>query len=116
TETKNNTAQIEFGLTKDKFRLPFKVQGRTVTLQNDLTLSVAFSLRDTKTIQRKINEDPEPTAGSTNFQLRPTLNYKYNKKLDLTAYFERTINSQRVGTVPERRTSAFGFQVRFRLD
>ncbi len=115
TETKNNTLTVDFGFTKDKLRIPFKIQGRTVTLKNDLTLRVGFSLRDTKTIQRRIDDDPEPTSGSTNFQLRPTLNYKYNEKLDLTAYFERTINNQRVGTVPERRTSAFGFQVRFSL-
>ncbi|MGB3469118.1 MAG: cell surface protein SprA, partial [Cyclobacteriaceae bacterium] len=115
TETKNNAITVDFGVTKDKFRLPFKVQGRTVTLENDLTFRVALSLRDTKTIQRKINEEAEPTSGSTNFQFKPTLNYKYNKKLDVTAYFERTINSQRVGTVPERRTSAFGFQIRFSL-
>lgn len=116
TETKNNTISVDFGVTKDKFRIPFKIQGRTVTLDNDLTLRMTFSLRDTKTIQRKINEEAEPTNGSTNFQFRPTLNYKYNEKLEVTAYFERTINSQRVGTVPERRTSAFGFQIRFRLD
>jgi len=115
TETKNNTFTLDFGLTKDKFRIPFKIQGRTVTLDNDLTLRVAFSRRDSKTVQRRIGEDPEPTSGSTNYQLRPTLNYKYSSKLDLTAYFERTINNQRVGTVPERRTSAFGFQVRFSL-
>ena len=114
TETTNKDFSFDFGYTKDNLKLPFKVQGRTITIENDVTFRLNLTYRDSKTVQRKINDEDKVTNGNENFQMRPQIAYKINNQLDLTAYFERSITNPRVGSF-RRATTAFGFQLRFNL-
>lgn len=95
--------------------MPFKAQGRTVILKNDLTFRMALTVSDTKTIQRKLEEEGTVTNGNINFQLRPNIIYALNDKLSIQAYFERTINTPAISSSYPRATTRFGFQVRFNL-
>jgi cell surface protein SprA len=115
TELKSNDIAFEFGFTKANMKLPFKAQGRVITLENDLTFKLNFTLRDTQTVQRKIDEVSTVTAGNVNFQLRPQVSYVLNDRLNLNIYFERNINTPRVTSSYPRSTTAFGAQVRFSL-
>jgi cell surface protein SprA len=115
TELSSNDLAVAFGFTKANMKLPFKVDGAVVTLKNDLTFKFNFTLRDTKTIQRKIDEIHTVTAGNVNFQLRPQLGYVLNERLNLNLYFERNINTPRVTSSFPRSTTQFGVQVRFSL-
>jgi len=124
TELKSSDFTFSFGFTKAGMKLPFKAQGETIVLDNDLTFKADLSIRDTRTLQRKIVEvdslgqlrsDNIVTSGNVNFQLRPTLSYVLNERLNLSCYFERTINEPRISSSYPRRASAFGFQVRFSL-
>ena len=111
SETKNNEISLDLGYTKDKLKLPWRVRGRTITIQNDVTFRLNMSLRDARTIQRTIEGENTITNGNTNFQMRPTVSYKLNEQLDITMYFERTLTNPRVGSF-RRTTTAFGFQTR----
>jgi cell surface protein SprA len=115
TELSSNDLAVAFGFTKANMKLPFKVDGAIVTLKNDMTFKFNFTLRDTKTIQRKIEEVHTVTAGNVNFQLRPQLGYVLNERLNLNLYFERNINTPRVTSSFPRSTTQFGVQVRFSL-
>ncbi|MFW5759396.1 MAG: cell surface protein SprA, partial [Cyclobacteriaceae bacterium] len=124
TELNNSDFAFSFGFTKANMKLPFKVQGETIVLENDLTFKADFTIRDTRTLQRKIVESdtiPEPTtksditSGNLNIVFRPTVNYVLNQRLNLTFYIERNINEPRITNSFARRTSAFGVQVRFSL-
>ena len=114
TETTNNDVTVDFGYTKTGFKLPWRVRGRTIVLENDVTFRVAASVRDSKTIQRKINDTDVITNGNRTFQLRPQMSYKINNQLDLTMYFERNTNNPKVGSF-KRKTTSFGVQLRFGL-
>ncbi|MGB0525389.1 MAG: hypothetical protein ACPGJS_20610, partial [Flammeovirgaceae bacterium] len=85
------------------------------TLKNDLTFRMAFTLQDSKTVQRKISDAPIVTNGTTNLRFRPTVNYEINKRTQFQWYFERTITAPRVSNSFKRTTTAFGFQLRFNL-
>ena len=124
TELNNSDFAFSFGFTKANLKLPFKVQGETVVLENELTFKADFTIRDTRTLQRKIVESdtiPEPftkneiTSGNLNIVFRPTVSYVLNQRLNLTFYIERNINEPRITNSFARRTSAFGVQVRFSL-
>ncbi len=125
TELKSHDMTFSFGFTKAKMKLPFKVDGETLVLNNDVTFKCDFTIRNTRTIQRKLVEtdslgsdvrsDNIITSGNINFQLRPTLSYVLNERLNLTAYFERNINEPLISSSFPRRTTAFGIQVRFSL-
>jgi cell surface protein SprA len=115
TELSSSDLSVAFGFTKANMKLPFKVQGAVITLKNDLTFKFNFTLRDTKTIQRKIDEVHTVTAGNVNFQLRPQLGYVLSERLNLNLYFERNINTPRITSSYPRSTTQFGIQVRFSL-
>ncbi len=115
TETNNNDFTVDFGYTKTGFKLPWRFQGRTITLENDMSFRVAASVRDSRTVQRKINDEDVITNGSRTFQMRPTFTYKLNDQLDLSVYFERNVTDPKVLSSFRRSTSAFGVQLRFGL-
>ncbi|MGK7392989.1 MAG: cell surface protein SprA [Candidatus Cyclobacteriaceae bacterium M3_2C_046] len=124
TELNSNDISFQFGFTKANLRLPFKVEGETIVLENDLTFKLDFTIRDTQTIQRSLAEpdstgqavtDNKITSGNINFQLRPTINYVLNQRLNMSLYFERNINEPKITNSFPRRTTAFGVQIRFSL-
>lgn len=115
TETTNNDITLDVGYSKVGFKLPWKFQGRTITLENDLTMRVAASVRDSKTIQRKINDNSTVTNGNLTWQVRPTVTYKINSQLDFTFYMERNVTDPKVLSSYKRATTAFGVQLRFGL-
>ncbi|MEH0156057.1 cell surface protein SprA [Limibacter armeniacum] len=115
SELRNNDFVVDLGYTKAGMKLPFRAQGRTVLLKNDVTFRMAFTIRDTETFQRIIDEPDVITAGNWNFQLKPTVNYVLNDRANLQLYFERTINEPKVSTAFRRTTTAFGFQLRYDL-
>jgi cell surface protein SprA len=115
TEIQRNDISFDYGVTKKGWKFPFKIQGRTVTMKNDMDFRITFTIRDDKTIQRKIDDVTTVTAGNVNYQVRPTVSYVANEKLRLTMYFERNINQPRVSNSFPRATTAFGIQVRFSL-
>ena len=114
TETSGNDVTMDLGFTKSDFKLPFKVRGRTITLENDVTFRMAVTVRDTQTIQRKLEGENKITNGNTNFQFRPAFTYKLNNSLDLTGYFERSVNEPKVSSF-KTSTTGFGVQLRFSL-
>jgi cell surface protein SprA len=114
TETTSNDVTLDFGYSQEEFKVPFKIKGRTVTLENAITLRVSLTLRDAETIQRKLDGQSTITNGNTNFQFRPSLTYKLNDQLDLTMYFERSVTEPKVSSF-KTATTAFGTQLRFSL-
>jgi len=115
TELNSRDFSFDLGYTKDNMRVPFRVKGRVVSLQNDITFRVNVTVRDTKTIQHRIDEGSTITNGNINFQLRPNISYVLNQRLNLQIYFERNINEPRVSNSFRRSTTTFGVQVRFSL-
>ncbi|GAB4239187.1 MAG: cell surface protein SprA [Ekhidna sp.] len=115
TETTNNDVTLDFGYSKVGFKLPWRWQGRTITLKNDITFRVAGSIRDSKTVQRKIFDESIITNGNRSYQLRPTVTYKINNQLDFTFYMERNVTNPKVLSSFKRATTAFGIQLRFGL-
>ncbi|BDD02769.1 T9SS outer membrane translocon Sov/SprA [Aureibacter tunicatorum] len=121
-EMNSNDISFDFGYTKAGLKLPFKFGGRTVVLDNDLTLRMKFTVRDTQSVQRRIKEgegesveEDVITSGNVNYQVRPTLSYLVNQRLNLQMYYEHTINEPKVSQQFKRTTSSFGVQVRFSL-
>uniref|UniRef100_UPI0040495E75 T9SS outer membrane translocon Sov/SprA n=1 Tax=Fulvivirga sp. TaxID=1931237 RepID=UPI0040495E75 len=115
TEQKSNDIVFEMGFTKAGMKMPWKSQGRVVTLKNDLTFRFNFTIRDTKTVQRRIEEINTLTEGNLNIQIRPNISYVLNEKLNLQFYFERNITDPKISTSFPRATTRLGFQVRFSL-
>lgn len=120
TEVSSNDFVFGFGYTTKNFKMPFRVKGEKLVLPNNLTFKTDVSVRDTKTVQRTLDSEEqeglnEVTAGNLNFQLRPNINYEYNKRLNIQLFFERSINNPKVSTSFKRTSTRFGIKLRFSL-
>lgn len=115
TEQKTSDFTLTFQYTKAGVKVPFKIQGGQKVLKNDLQMRLDTKVANTIQVQRKIGQDATVTNGNLNLQIRPTLNYVINQNLNLTIYFERTINDPQVTTAFRRTSTAFGGQLRFNL-
>lgn len=115
TEQRSNDFGFDIGYIKSGMRIPFKIQGKETILKNDLTMRMGLKVVDTRQVQRKIEEGSTVTNGNLNIQFRPTIGYVINQNLNLTIYFDRTINDPRVTTAYKRASTSFGGQLRFNL-
>lgn len=115
TELNSKDISLELGFTKNNMKLPFKVEGRSVVLKNDLTFRLNATVGNTKTIQRKIAEGSQITNGNLNIQFRPNISYTVNQKLTVQAYFERNRNEPLISISAPRSVTRFGVQIRFSL-
>jgi cell surface protein SprA len=115
TELSGKDWSFEVGFTKNNMKLPFKDQGRTITLKNDITFLMNISLSNTQTIQRKIAEESVITNGNINFQFRPNIRYVVNQKLQITAYAEHSTNEPLVTNSYPRSNTRVGFKILFNL-
>lgn len=114
-ELTNKDLTASVGFTKQNFRIPFRINGAYKKLKNDLTFSMNLTLRDTRTIQRKLDAEQIITAGNVNFQLRPQVSYIVSRRLNLNFYFDRTFNDPLVSNSFRRATTSGGVQLKFNL-
>ncbi|HRG80692.1 MAG TPA: cell surface protein SprA, partial [Cyclobacteriaceae bacterium] len=115
TELTSKDWSVDLGYTKNNMKLPFKSQGRVITLKNDITFQLNMSVTNNRTIQRKIDEVNTVTNGNINFQLRPNVSYLVNQKLRVQAYVERSVNEPLVTNSYKRSTTRVGVKVLFNL-
>lgn len=115
TELNSKDWSVELGYTKNNFKLPWKSQGRVLTIKNDITFRLNMSITNNRTIQRKIEEVNTITNGNINFQLRPNINYVVNQKLNIQFYVDRNVNEPLVTNSYRRSTTRVGFKVLFNL-
>lgn len=114
-ELSNKDLTIAVGFTKANMLVPFRVRGKRVRLPNDFRFNCTLTIRDTRTLQRKLDEETVVTAGSTNFQFRPQASYNVNKRLSVTAYFDKMMNNPLISNAYYRSTTSGGIQVKFSL-
>ncbi|TDN37799.1 cell surface protein SprA [Hymenobacter sp. UV11] len=142
TELHTTELIIGLGYAATGLKLPFRVGGEQRTLKNNLTARLDLSIRDNATIQRSIlnSVDPVPAAvgtggvlstaavagdpgiatsqitnGSLQVQLRPTIDYLLNARLNLQFYFTQTITQPRVSNAFRNATTEGGIQLRYSL-
>ncbi|GAB1444851.1 cell surface protein SprA [Flammeovirgaceae bacterium] len=115
TELNSKDWSVELGYTKNNLKLPWKSEGRVLTIKNDITFRLNMSITNNQTIQRKIEEVNTITNGNINFQLRPNVNYVVNQKLNIQFYVDRNVNEPLVSNSYRRSTTRVGFKILFNL-
>jgi cell surface protein SprA len=126
TELYTQEYVVGFGYVTNGLKLPF---GDRV-LNNELTARLDLSVRDNTTTQRTILDvvDPTPgqagdvgrassanTNGNLQVQLRPTIDYVLNQRLNLQFFFTRNISQPRVENAFRTSSTEGGIQLRYSL-
>jgi len=115
TEVNSKDWSIEIGFIKNNMRLPFKENGRTITMKNDINFRLNLSVTDNRTIQRKIDDVSTITNGNINIQIRPNVSYAVNNKLNIQLYVDRNVNEPLVTNSYLRATTRVGAKILFNL-
>nr|WP_233169290.1 cell surface protein SprA [Hymenobacter sp. BT523] len=137
TELSTTEFIIGFGYATNSLKLPFKVGGEQRVLKNQLTARLDLSIRDNITVQRSIIDTYDPvntqgpggtalpaslgrasstiTNGSKTLQLRPTIDYLLNTRLNLQLYYSQTVTTPRISNAFRNSTSEGGIQLRYSL-
>ena len=115
TEIKGSEMKVGTGYTWKKLQLPIKIAGKALEPSN-LRMRLDVSVRDNKTITRKIIENQnQATAGQRAVTIQFSGDYNLTKQLMLRIYFDRRVNTPFVSTsFPTANTNA-GFALRFQL-
>tara|TARA_B100000035_G_scaffold82447_1_gene69099 strand:+ start:39481 stop:46905 length:7425 start_codon:yes stop_codon:yes gene_type:complete len=115
TEIKGSEIKFGSGYTWRKLSFPIKISGKTLD-PSDLRMRLDVSVRDNKTITRKIIENQnQATAGQRAVSIQFSGDYNLTKQLMLRIYFDRRVNTPFVSTsFPTANTNA-GFALRFQL-
>jgi cell surface protein SprA len=116
---------VGVGYTTNKFRVPFKINGEYKTLKNDLNARLDLTIRDNETILRSIildednnNEEKSRNAvtnGTLQMQLKPTVDYTLNQRLNIQFYFTRVVSNPKVLNAFKNTVSEGGIQLRYSL-
>ena len=114
-ELSNKDLSFGLGVTRANMLIPFKVGGKRVRLPNDLKIEARLTVRDTRTVQRKLDAETIITQGFTSFQFRPQASYNVNKKLSINVYYDKNFNNPLVSNQFYQSTDRAGVQVRFSL-
>ncbi|WP_345110177.1 cell surface protein SprA [Hymenobacter algoricola] len=130
TELHTEEMVIGFGYATNRLKIPFRIGGEQKILRNELTARLDLSIRDNYTIQRSIEGSVDPslsttgsvgrpsgliTNGTRQMQLRPTIDYVLNQRLNLQFFFTRTVNSPRVQNSFKNSATEGGIQLRYSL-
>ncbi len=122
---------IGLGYITNRFKLPFKTRGVRKTLTNDLTMRLDLTIRDNETVQRTIVQQRDTTNGqnivlseasqnqTTNgtrqIQLKPTIDYVLNQRLNLQIYFTRLVSAPKISSSFRNVVTTAGLQLRYNL-
>ena len=130
TELYTKEIVVGFGYATNSLKLPFRVGGEQRVLKNNLTARLDLSIRDNISVQRSILDSTDPTAtdpgftgrplgqvtnGSKTLQLRPTIDYLLNTRLNLQLYYSQTVTTPRISNAFRNTATEGGILLRYSL-
>jgi cell surface protein SprA len=115
TEVNAKDWSLEVGFIKNNMKMPWKSQGRVITLKNEINFRLNISVTNNQTIQRKIDEVNTITNGNINIQIRPNVSYTVNSKLNVQFYVDSNVNEPLVSNSFPRSTTRVGAKILFNL-
>ncbi|WNJ21415.1 cell surface protein SprA [Pontibacter sp. G13] len=121
-ELRNTDVLLMVGYRKDKLNWNLRLFGRELYLRNSMNFSLRATLRETREVNHVLPQivgEPrlasQPTRGSFNLILNPTVDYVVNKRLNVRVFFEYNFNDPVTGNAYRTAFTSGGFQLRFAL-
>jgi cell surface protein SprA len=104
------------GYRFDNVQIILKTRGGQRALKSDLNLRLDVSIRDNKTLARKLVEDvDQPVVGQKVFTLGATADYVLSDRFNLQIFADRTMNNPFVANTFPTSNTNFGFSLKFTL-
>lgn len=97
-------------------KLPIKIKGRKIRLDNDLNFRFDFSYRENVTINHRIDQGvPEITQGTKTFSIQPSIDYVVSKRLNVRLFYDQTSTYPKISNSYPTTNIKAGITFRFSL-
>ncbi len=104
------------GYRFDDVQIILKTGGGQRVLKSDLNIRLDLSIRDNKTIARKLVENVnQPVVGIKIFTIRTTADYVLSDRFNLQIFADHTMNNPFVANTFPTSNTNFGFSLKFTL-
>lgn len=115
-ENKSEQFTIGAGYKIKGLKLPIKIKGRKIRLDNDLSFRFDFSYRDNITVNHRIDESqPQITQGARTITIQPSIDYIVSKRLNVRIFFDQTQTIPKISTGFPTTNTRGGITFRFSL-
>jgi cell surface protein SprA len=115
-DIRNDEITIGAGYRFDDVAITLKSRSGQRALKSDLNLRLDLSIRDNKTLARKLVEEVnQPVAGQKVFTIGATADYVLSDRFNLQIYADHTLNDPFVANTFLTSNTNFGFSLRFTL-
>lgn len=117
TETSSNEFIVGAGYKISDFKLIVRnLSGDQNSFKSDLDLRADLSVRDNKTIIRRLtNEQDQPAQGQKILTIKISADYMISDKFSMQLFYNRIVNTPLVQTSFPTATTDIGFSLRFSL-
>ena len=116
TDNRVNELVLGAGYRFDDVQIILKTGGSQKVLKSDLNVRLDFSMRDDKTVARKLIEDVnQPVAGIKRFTIGATADYVLSDRFNLQLFADHTMNNPFVANTFPTSNTNFGFSLKFTL-
>ncbi|MDB5284996.1 MAG: hypothetical protein JWO06_4071 [Bacteroidota bacterium] len=97
-------------------KLPIKINGKKIRLDNDLNFRFDFSYRDNITVNHRIDQgDPQITQGAQTITIQPSIDYVVSKRLNVRLFFDQTSTIPKISSSYPTTNTKGGITFRFSL-
>ncbi|MCU0371044.1 MAG: cell surface protein SprA, partial [Bacteroidales bacterium] len=116
-----NTDEIIVGLGYRVKDVSFTVSsmgggGRKTQIKSDLDIKVDFSIRNNRTVLRRVDQDiDQVSAGQRVFSINSSIDYMLSKSVTIRLFFDKIINNPFVSNQYRNSTTKGGISIRFSL-
>ncbi|MGB8491575.1 MAG: cell surface protein SprA, partial [Bacteroidales bacterium] len=116
TDNRVNELIFGAGYRFDDVQIILKTGGTQKVLKSDLNIRLDLSIRDNKTVVRKLIEDVnQPVAGIKVFTFGATADYVLSDRFNLQFFADHTMNNPFVANTFPTSNTNFGFSLKFTL-
>ncbi len=116
TELKNDEFIIGTGYRFKDVEVNIKTGGRTRNFKSDLNIRFDFSIRNSLTVIRKLEEGfNQPTAGQKTYTIKTSADYVLSNRFNLRIFYDQVINRPTLNITYPTSNTNFGVSLRFTL-
>jgi cell surface protein SprA len=115
-DARSDELVIGAGYRFDNVQIILRTGGGQKALKSDLNVRLDFSIRDNKTLARKLIEDvDQPVVGQKVFSIGANADYKLSDRFNLQIFADHTMNNPFVASTFPTSNTNFGFSLKFTL-
>jgi len=115
-EVKSKQLTVGAGYKIKGLKLPIKIKGKKIRLDNDLSFRFDFSYRDNVTVNHRIDQGvPQITSGSRTITIQPSIDYIVSKRLNVRIFFDQTQTIPKISSGFPTTNTKGGITLRFSL-